>query len=473
MHKQKLHRPLTRRQLLKYGLYGGLAAGLQSSLWLTGCSKRHRDKKPNILLISIDTLRPDHLSCYGYSRNTSPNIDRFAEDALLFENCLSHAPITSSSCASMLSGFLPHETKVFENLPLPAGVEVFPEILQRVGYKTVAVVSNYVLRKKTGWSRGFTIYDDRMEDYERVRRVPERIAVSTTNRAIELLKQFHKDQLFMWVHYQDPHGPYTPPARFAEMFQNPSSQEPRNLKVNDSVSGRGGIPSYQRLGTNRDFYYYVSQYDGEIRYMDEHFKHFIDALKKLGLCDDSLIIFTSDHGEGMGEHDYYFTHGEYLYNSQTHVPLIIKYGKELIGRRKDFVQHIDIIPTILKILGLKPDSRFRGRDLRQQHGNNREIFTEMDCPRVRDGIKVSILLKGLKLIYTPLYDQYELFDLNSDPHEEHDLVNDIKYGELVEDLAARLRRIRKEDFLGLRVVNKPPELSDEEIKKLKSLGYVQ
>ena len=118
--KQSSSKGLNRRQVLKYGLCGGLAASLSGSLWLSGCAKRRRGKKPSIIFITVDTLRADHLGCYGYSRNTSVNIDKFAAEGLLFENCLSHAPVTSSSFASIMSGFLPHETKVFENLPLPA-----------------------------------------------------------------------------------------------------------------------------------------------------------------------------------------------------------------------------------------------------------------------------------------------------------------------------------------------------------------
>jgi arylsulfatase A-like enzyme len=311
------------------------------------------------------------------------------------------------------------------------------------------VVSNYNLHKNKGYEQGFMIYDDTMDDRELVRHRPERIAEHTTDRAIELLKQFHKDQLFIWIHYQDPHGPYTPPDLFSKLFHDPD-QKPRNLRVNRSMTGLRGIPLYQRLGANRDFYYYISQYDGEIRYLDKHFKRLIDALKEFGLYDDSLIIFTADHGEGMGEHNYYFAHGSYLHSSLIHVPLIIKYGKELVGRRTDFVQHIDIVPTILKILGIKTDSRFRGRDLRNHEATNREIFSEVKLLFKRGRFRFSIVLDGIKLIYVPWLKQYQLFDLKTDPHEEHNLSNDPKYRERAEDLKVRLERVRKEDFLGLR-----------------------
>jgi arylsulfatase A-like enzyme len=431
-----------------------------------------KSAKPSIILIFVDCLRPDHLSCYGYPKNTSPNIDRFAKDAMLFENCFSHAPDTRLSYASILTGFLPHETRLMENIMLSAEVETLPEILRQLGYKTVGVVSNYLLRRNRGWEQGFMIYDDTMDQCELVRQWPERIAEHTTDRAIELIKQFHQDQLFMWIHYQDPHGPYTPPGPFTHMFRNPD-QKHQILKINRSLSGHGGIPSYQNLGVNPDFYYYLSQYDGEIAYQDKHLGRLIDVLKEFSLYEDALIIFSSDHGEGMGEHNYYFAHGENLYSSLIRVPLIIKYGKQLKGKRTDFVQHIDIIPTIFNILGFKMNPYFRGHDLREKYAEVKEIFSEMNSFIVKDRIKFSLISDGLKLLYTPFYQKYQLFDLKIDPYEKNDLINKPKYKQQVETLKLRLHSIRKQDFLGISLMPNPPHITDEEKEKLKSLGYVQ
>ena len=459
---------LTRRDVLKYGLYGGISAAMPGCLFLNGCgTQKQHGKKPNIILITVDTLRADHLGCYGYAKDTSPNIDKFAQDSILFENCFSHGPDTGTSFSSIFSGFLPHETKITECLYLPSKVDTIAEILQPQGYNTLAVVSNYVLRKSVGFEQGFMLYDDTMDEYELVRKAPERTAGRTTDRAIELLNQYHKTQLFMWIHYQDPHGPYTPPEPFNKIFHD-SGQKPRMLKVNRSMSGYGGIPSYQRLGQNKDFHYYVSQYNGEIRYHDSHFKRLINEIKTLGLYDDSLIIFSSDHGEGMGEHGYFFGHSENLYNSQIHVPLIIKYGSSLNGRRNDFVKHIDIVPTILNITGVKSSALLRGRDLCVQHENDSEIFSESQF-----GHDFSIVCNGFKLIYTPSKIRYELFDLNADFNEENNLVNDKKYHKHVENLKLRLHRLKKEDLLDIDLAERQKKLTGEEIEKLKSLGYVR
>jgi arylsulfatase A-like enzyme len=173
----------------------------------------------------------------------------------------------------------------------------------------------------------------------------------------------------------------------------------------------------------------------------------------------------------MGEHDYFFVHGNSLYNSLTHVPLIIKYGKELTGKRTDYVQHIDIVPTILKMIGLKKDRRFRGSDLRKQDTTKKEIFAEVDEWGVLGGKKFSITLDGFKLIHTPSFQQYQLFDLKTDPHEERNLIYDYNYRKQLNDLKVRLERIRDEDFLNIRIPKKPQKLTEEEIEKLKSLGY--
>lgn len=429
--------------------------------------------RPPIILITVDTLRADHLTCYGYQRNTSPHLDQFAREALIFNNCFSHAPVTSSSMASILSGFLPHETKVLKNLPLPKPVQILPELLASLDYHSVAVVSNFVLRRKAGWSNGFTVFDDTMTSHESIRRNPERVAKETTDRAIELLKQNYQSRLFFWVHYQDPHGPYEPPPAFAGLFQDPG-EKPLNLAIKNSLSGRGGIPLYQKLKNHRDYNYYVAQYDGEIRYFDENIHRLFNTLKDLDLYDNALIIFTSDHGEGMGEHDYFFAHGENLYASLTHVPLIIRYGDKLIGKRTDFVQHIDIVPTILSALGQQIPKAFRGRDLRNQHNEKVEIFAEMESSLAQqDKIKYSIIYDGLKLIFTPSFMEYLLYDLRSDIHETIDLSSYQDYKPKLNDLKTRLDRLRLEDNLNLDIINMPIKVSKDERAKLKSLGYVQ
>jgi arylsulfatase len=251
---------------------------------------------------------------------------------------------------------LTHESKVVKPGSLPPGVETVAEMLRAIGYRTAAVICNYVLRNGTGFEQGFEIYDDTMHEHEAVRELPERVATVATDRALALLDELQDERFFMWIHYQDPHGPYTPPGRYTEMFVDPTVK-PRRLKINATQSGKKGIPSYQELGDRRDYHYYVSQYDGEIRYWDEQFNRLIEGLKRLELYDETLIVFSADHGEGMGEQQLFFAHGENLHNSLTRVPLIIRYGDRLHGRRAEYTQHLDIVPTIRAALNLPPDER--------------------------------------------------------------------------------------------------------------------
>lgn len=467
---------VSRREFLKWGILGSVATGIAPGLLWTGCGNRGRSRRPNVILITVDTLRADHLGCYGYPFPTSPRIDQFASEACLFENCLSHAPVTSSSLASLLSGFLPHETRVFRNLPLPKQVRILPEILSPEGYTTVGIVSNYVLRKKRGWFEKFDVYDDSMNSVESIRPTPERIAADTTDKAIELLRRFSEEPLFLWVHYQDPHGPYTPPESYGELFTG-TAGEGRILEGNSSVSGYGGIPSYQMLGEHREFDHYVSRYDGEIRYLDDHLARLFSELVQLGLYDDSLIVFTADHGEGMGENDYFFAHGENLGKGLTHVPLIIKVPNSSPGRKTEFVQHLDVVPTILKSLEIEADPRFRGLDLLDPDSGTREIFAELELPKkwARDPIMFSIVVDGMKLVSRPTRpdkEKNQLFNLRTDPREEKDLINDPAFRGRVEDMSARLIRISNEDRLALDIVNAPVSLTDEEVKNLKALGYI-
>ena len=156
-----------------------------------------------------------------------------------------------------------------------------------------------------------------------------------------------------------------------------------------------------------------------------------------------------------------------------HVPLIIKFGKEKTGRQTDYVQHIDIVPTIVNMLRLPVDSPFRGVDLRSDNLKGRKIVGEMQSPRIKDGTRISLGLDGLKLIYTPASKHYELFNLKEDPHETNNLINENRYQEEVKTLKLKLIHTLKEDLLKLNIVNKPLKLTVEERKKLRSLGYVQ
>ena len=426
---------------------------------------------PNVILISIDTLRADHLSAYGYERNTSPAIDAFAAEALLFENAFSHASDTRLSMAALLSGFLPHETAVMKRGAPSPEEHLLPTVLQRHGYTTLAVVSNYVLRASRGWSVGFDVFDDRMDEREAVRPLPERTARHTTNRAIELLREHRDGRFFLWVHYQDPHGPYTPPAG-DDIFHD-ADRPPRHLSRNGSLSGRGGIPAYQVIGDETDWGAYVARYDGEIHHADRHVGRLLAELRQLGLYGSALIILTSDHGEGMGEHDYFFAHAEELRAPLLRVPLIVRRGHRLRGRQSDAVQHLDLAPTVRAVVGLPPDPRHRGRDLRRPAAGDVERFAQMSSPVAPEHVKLALTRGGFQLVHTPEPSGDELFRLEEDPLALDDLSSHPELRSRLERLRARLLEIRSEDLLALPDPGKLPELTPEELEKLRALGYLK
>jgi arylsulfatase A-like enzyme len=462
MEKQNSKTQLTRRDIVKWGLCGMTGASLSSGIYLSGCSKQRPagKKRPHIFLIVVDTLRPDHLGCYNYTRNTSPNLDAFAGENLLFQKCFSHAPVTGPSCSSFLTGFLPHETTIMNNTTRLPELPTIAKLLKNADYKTYGVVSNYVLIKKRAFGQGFDIYDDKMEDRESNRNSVERVAEKTTDKAIEILQTHTDGPLFMWIHYQDPHGPYTPPEPYDTMFIDPNLT-PIPLKI----AKKGGIPPYQKLGDHTDYHYYVSQYDGEIRHFDNQFGRLTDWLKEAGIYDNSIIAFTSDHGEAMGEYNYFFAHGHNLSNNQIHVPLILKDTAGISGVRSDNVQHLDIVPTLLDMAGAKVELPYRGRDLRTKHPSPALICSELNVSGA------SLIIGRYKLI---LYGRSAmLFDIEKDPLERKNLAGIPAQKNRVSQMFEELIRIyKKENLLKIEKTSKKEKLSEEEIKKLKSLGYL-
>jgi arylsulfatase A-like enzyme len=451
--------------LRKYWLLAAAVAMavVMAAVWAVS---REAGEAPSVFLITVDTLRPDHLGCYGYARATSPSIDAFAREAALFEDCYSQAPTTRPSVATILTGFYPHECRVITNSDnLPQLLPTMAERLKEAGYTTLAVSSNFVLGPNSGFNQGFDVFDNRLEELEAVRRVPERTAEKTTDAVLNLLRENRGRKLFLWVHYQDPHGPYTPPRPFDTTFMD-QTRKPRLLTLNRDLSGKGGIPYYQQIGENRDAGFYEARYDGEIAYLDTHLARLIEALKQMGFYDNSLIILTADHGEGMGEHDYYFAHGEYVYNSLIRVPLIIRWRAACSGRSQDPVGLVDIMPTVLEVAGLEPEPGLRGRSILARGGGPRSIFSEMSG-------KFSMIGDGLKMIYHGDEGELMLFDLRNDPGEEHNLITDARLSKAAKSLAAQMDEAREADHFGTNLESAPANLSDEDKAKLRSLGYIQ
>lgn len=331
-----------------------------------------------VVLITCDTLRADGLDVYGWHEvKTSPSVSAFAREGTVFENAYSSSPWTGPSISSLMTGRLPDEIGVpgGNRFPLPAAATTLAEIARDAGIATGAVVSNWVLRRPdashgdAGVAQGFQHFDDEMRSREANREKNfERVSPDTTRAAIDWLeaqKRAGNDRFFLWVHFQDPHGPYTPPEEIAREFPPDPQGEPP-LTPGKTQKGKGQLPAYQILGDERDPAFYRARYDAEIRYFDDGFGALIAWLRAANWLDDALVVLTADHGESLGEHDYWFCHGENLYIEQVRVPLILRYPVKtgrpmgefgpMTGQMKvqSLVSHLDLWPTILEALGLPP-----------------------------------------------------------------------------------------------------------------------
>ena len=337
-------------------------------LGLASCS----NQPPRLLLlISVDTLRADRIGAYGSDRGLTPNIDALARESRLFTAAYAPASHTLPSVSALLSGLYPQQVGIRNNeSTLPESAPTLAKAFRARGWRTEAVVSNWVLREAAGLAGGFEGYDDDMPQLEETRPLPERIAADTTDAALVALDRCTRDadaKCFLWVHYQDPHGPYTPPAgrrsRLLEREQNAPGGR-RQLALLPGNFGVGGIPDYQVLEDQREVAFYRAGYHAEIAYLDEELGRLLAALPERGLASRSVVVFTADHGEALGEGDYWFAHGEFLSEALVRVPLLIRVPGAPPGERTDVASLVDLYPTLLALFfGTTPDPRAPGRPL--------------------------------------------------------------------------------------------------------------
>jgi len=308
-------------------------------------------RPPNVLLITVDTLRADHLHCYGQSLPTSPNIDALAARSVVFERAIAASGYTGPAHSSIMTSKYPRrQSTAFSNgLLTLAGVETLADVLRQSGYDTAAFVSNGVLAAGSGLNHGFDVYDDELPTVERNRfNVFERLAPQTAARALAWLERPRTKPFFLWVHFQDPHGPYTPPEPYRDRFRVPVVAGEPELRVLDDDGGQGGIPAYQLVDGARQVSDYRSRYAGEIAYMDQSVGDLLAALERYG---PTIVALTADHGESFGENGFYFAHGHSAAPDLSHVPLMINAPGLRAERRADPVSHVDVMPTLLELTG--------------------------------------------------------------------------------------------------------------------------
>ena len=388
-----------------------------------------------LVLISIDTLRADHLPAYGYTKVRTPAIDALAADGLVFERAYSHSPQTFPAHSSMLTGRLPFEHGVRDNLGyvLRDEEQTLAELLKNRGFATGAAVSSYVLRRETGIAQGFTFFDADLPAAAPESSVGavQRDGAATAEAAERWIASQDNRRFFLFLHLYEPHKPYAPPERFAR----------------------------------------YADYDGEIAYADEIVGRIMQSLKDRGLYDEATIMLVSDHGEGLGDHGEQ-EHGLFLYEESVRVPFIVKQpGSEGAGRRIAVpVQHIDIVPTLLDLVRAPIPSNLHGRSLRplldSGDGAIREqgIYAEAFYSRLHFGWSelYSLTDSQYRYIRAP---REELYDLQRDPREQRNLAAERQQ-------SAVAMRGAIDQLIAGRALEAPDAVSAADEERFAALGYI-
>jgi len=432
-----------------------------------------RTQQPNVILITLDALRQDHLGCYGYKRNTSPTIDELAKEGVIFTEAISQCSHTAASVTSLITSTYPNIHNVKDwGYQLNPDIHLYtlPEILRLHGYKTALISDQLALSLIKGLERDFdtyyTIWTSTFGPHGKK-------IINITDWAMDWIKNNKNKKFFLWLYYLDPHGPYSPPPPYNKMFQNDEYYNiKQSIPISDDMHRQtvfGKIPKYLAVNDITEVDYYISQYDGEIRYVDSQIGRLVEELKKLCLNKKTIIIITSDHGEGMGEHNLFFGHGILLYDELIKIPLIIKLNKNAQQDKEvdAQVRSIDIVPTILDILSIKKYDSMQGTSLLpliMNKKNNVPLYAYSEHLN-----RKAIRTKEWKLIYDENNKQYELYSLKDDPRELNNLVP-------LEKEQFVLLKQKLDDFSKQGKpagVNAGFILDKDAKERLRSLGYVQ
>jgi arylsulfatase len=440
------------------------------ALTLIGCASDPPLPEPrHLILITVDTLRSDHVGSYGADLDLTPHLDQLASESVRFARAYTPAPYTLPAIVAVMTSRYASEVGIDSNMSRLGAQTTLAEELRKAGFRTGAVVSNFVLRRASGLDRGFDHYDDELPQKEEVRGLRERTAAPTTDAALALLDTLldgEDPRIFLWVHYQDPHGPYTPPAELRERFLEAERQRPggrRELPLSSDHRGIGGIPNYQYLEPHREVAFYRAGYAGEVSYFDAELGRLLAALRTRGLDQNSALIFAADHGEGLGEDDYWFAHGEYLNHAAVHVPLMIRTPGLAPGVRDHVVALLDVVPTAARLFGLRLSITPRGTDLLAAPEGERWAYLVTQPP--------ATTLRRAGIVDT----DYKLVRTHRSRSEEvvYRMPGEIR---LAQTEAREQRTIlsRRLDAMYVEPVADPQqqEITDADREALESLGYV-
>ncbi len=430
----------------------------------------------NVLLITIDTLRADHMSLYGYPRETTPHIDALARTGVTFDQASTYWPKTRGSFVAMMTGRLAAESGYGKTHPLLLDFNpTLAGVLREAGYETVAVVDNPNVAASLGYAKGFDRYRETWEEAALASEMDRARAI--TDDGVRFIREASPERPFLlWLHYVNPHAPYTPPPPFDTAFVDEEARRGPALKPVDGFSG-GVARAWEVPG--RGLGYYVAQYDGEIAATDAEVRRVLEALESSEVGDRTIVVLTSDHGESLGEHDYFFDHGQNLYDPSMRVPLVMAGPGLPVGQRSDaLATTLDLVPTVLDAVKVSFPPGLAGRSLlgagigrgaarsRLFGQNDRNLLGSWD--------------HRFKIVATPTEDgtEYALYDRERDPGETRNVGP---------QMAAELKEQREElerfrERIDARTAKTrgrlegrswEERLSPEACEKLKAMGYIQ
>jgi arylsulfatase A-like enzyme len=434
-----------------------------------------------IIWLVIDALRPQHLGSYGYERETTPVLDQFADDGVIFTRFYANAPWTRPGTTSMLTGRIPTRHAVqCDWHKLPKDVGTVAQQLKKAGYTTLAVVGNGNASSAFGLSKGFDVFEDTRENWKGLPKAKQVFDLALKH----LEKHKGKKKIFLFMFVVDPHDPYKPPPPYDTMFlpgykgkviHNPKWE----YKNNYTKAQREKI---------------IALYDGLIRFTDDQIKDLFDGLKKLGFWDEASIFVTADHGESMGEHGVYL-HSHHLYETHIRIPLLIRapWLKEKGKYSSAFLQQIDLFPTFCQLAGAEVPEDLQGLSIvdalkdRSSIPVPRYVISEYRCYGIK---RTSIRTRAYKLVYQEPADRdvfmkhvknpvflpsvsfdkptFLLYHVLKDPHEKQDL-----WPKLKDTVGNKLLPVLKDEIDVKRPPRKVKDLDPDLIEELRSMGYVQ
>jgi arylsulfatase A-like enzyme len=435
-----------------------------------GGEKSSHDQKMNVLLLTLDTLRADHLGCYGYAKNTSPALDTLASSSIVFDQAIAQSAITPVSHASIMTGLNPYNHNLRSlhggvNYRLPESRLTLAEIMGANGYETGGFVSAFPVTEHYGLHQGFETWGEAFQKKDDKKILSktgvvntgtaQRACDATTKKAVAWLRQHAENPFFAWIHYFDVHDPIIlPPDEYLKRFYPESRDKPDILRA---------------------------VYDAEIAFMDDQIERLLEELEALGIRENTLLAILSDHGEGLGDHDWWGH--SILYQEQIRLVFILSIPGRTDGTRvSSLVRSIDLVPTLIELLGLNipEETGFDGKSLleiidespgqpRIAYSESINDLTAYYDSQLQDDSLYAVSDGRWKLI---LYreksrdKELELFDLQADPHELNNLSE--KHPEVTS-------RLRNELIKMQAIVQNPPRptMDEKTRERLKSLGYIK